>query len=260
MSNRKNTRKENLNKYADMLHRQNVSGGQPKPNEVKVTKPFEQEKEIKMEQQEVVKTNEEIQEGLSSSVLRECYILVREKIWDKLSDEERAVITEEYTEEAAAAIRAYTFKLSEDEMKELFSETLKEAVNGELFNVVSNMFDKAEAEQAKNDEKVDLMEVTMESIKAKAEAMEEKIEGKISESTEKVEEVKEAIEEVVEKVAEVAEETVEEVTDVADEVKEEKTESEQGSETTTSDEEESSEPKATGLIWPMNKFNEMFPG
>ena len=140
MSNRKNTRKENLNKYADMLHRQNVSGGQPKPNEVKVTKPFE-EKETKMEQ-EVVKTNEEIKEELSSSVLRECYTLVRSKIWEKLSDEEKEIITEEYTEEAATAIRAYTFKLSEDEMKELFSETLKEAVNGELFNITSDLLAK----------------------------------------------------------------------------------------------------------------------
>jgi len=257
MSNSKTTRQENLNKYADMLHRQNVSGGQPKPGEVKITKPFEQEKEIKMEQ-EVVKTNEEIQEELSSSVLRECYILVREKIWDKLSDEERAVITEEYSEEAATAIRAYTFKLSEDEMKELFSETLKEAVNGELFNITSDLLAKAEAEQqAINDEeKVDLMEAALESIKAKAEAVEEKIEEKVSESkpetesTEKVEEV-ESVEEVVEK-------TVEEVTDVTGEVKEEKTESEQDSEITTSGEEEVS-PESKGFIWPMGKFNEMFP-
>lgn len=252
MSNRKNTRKENLNRYADMLHRQNIANGQPKPGEVRISKPFEQEKEIKMEQQEVVKTNEEIQEELSSSVLRECYILVREKIWDKLSDEERAVITEEYSEEAAAAIRAYAFKLSEDEMKELFSETLKEAVNGELFNITSDLLAKAEAEQAKNDEKVDLMEVAMESIKAKAEAVEEKV----SESTEEeIEEVEKVAEEVVEKV----EKTVEEVTDVADEVKEEKTESEQDSETTTTGEEKVS-PESKGFIWPMDKFNEMFPG
>lgn len=257
MSNRKNTRKENLNRYADMLHRQNIANGQPKPGEV-ISKPFE-EKEIKMEQ-EAVKTNQEIQEELSTSVLRECYILIREKIWEKLSDEERAVITEEYSEEAAAAIRAYTFKLSEDEMKELFSETLKEALNGELFNVVSNMLDKAEAEQAKNDEeKVDLMEVAMESIKAKVEAMEEKIsESKPeTESTEKVVEKVEEVEEVVKEAVEEVEKTVEEVTD---EVKEEKTESEQDSETTTSGEEEEVSPETKGFIWPMDKFNEMFPG
>lgn len=240
MSNRKNTRKENLEKYADMLHRQNVtSGKKPEADEVKVTKPFE-EKETKMEKE--VKTNEEIQEELSTSILQECYSLIREKIWDNLSDEQKSVITEDYSEEAAAAVRIYMFNLPKDELKEFTSDVIKTVVNGHLFDVASDLLDKAEAEQAKNgEEKVDLMEEAMKSIKAKAEAVEEKISEVKTESTEKVEKV---AEEVKEKVTEEAK----------------KAESEQSNEGTTTAKEKEESPKPNGFVWPMDKYSEMFPG
>lgn len=228
MSTRKNTRKENLEKYADMLHRQNVtSGKKPEADEVKVTKPFE-EKEIKMEQQEV-KTNEEIQEELSTSVLQECYSLIRSKIWDNLSDEQKAVITEDYSEEAAAAVRIYMFNLPKDELQEFTSDVIKTVVNGHLFDVTSDLLDKAEAEQAKNgEEKVDLMEEAKKATIEKAEEIEEKAFGENQETKTNSEEP-------------VSETNSE---DTSDEV-------------VVETEEES--PKPNGFNWPMDKYSEMFP-
>lgn len=226
MSNRKNTRKENLEKYADMLHRQNVtSGKKPEADEVKVTKPFE-EKEIKMEQQEV-KTNEEIQEELSTSVLQECYSLIRDKIWDNLSDEQKAVITEDYSEEAAAAVRIYMFNLPKDELQEFTSDVIKTVVNSHLFDVTSDLLDKAEAEQAKNgEEKVDLMEEAKKAIIEKAEEIEEKAFGENQETKTNSEDTS--------------------------------SESEDADEVVVETEKES--PKPNGFNWPMDKYSEMFPG
>lgn len=225
MSTRKNTRKENLEKYADMLHRQNVtSGKKPEADEVKVTKPFE-EKEIKMEQQEV-KTNEEIQEELSTSILQECYSLIRSKIWDNLSDEQKAVITEDYSEEAAAAVRIYMFNLPKDELQEFTSDVIKTVVNSHLFDVTSDLLDKAEAEQAKNgEEKVDLMEEAKKAIIEKAEEIEEKAFGENQETKTNSEDTSSESEDTDEVVVETEEES----------------------------------PKPNGFNWPMDKYSEMFP-
>lgn len=233
MSNRKNTRKENLNKYADMLHRQNVSGEKPKADEEKITKPFEEEKEIKMEKE--VKTNEEIQEELSTSILQECYSLIREKIWDNLSDEQKAVITEDYSEEAAAAVRIYMFNLPKNELQEFTSNIIKTVVNSHMFDVTSDLLDKAEAEQAKNgEEKVDLMEEAKKAILEKAEEIEEKA---FAENQEVKAESEEPVKETESK------ESVESSTE---------------SETVIVEAEEESS-KSKEFVWPMDKLGEMFP-
>lgn len=246
MSNRKNTRKENLNKYADMLHRQNVtSGKKPEADEVKITKPFE-EKETKMEQQTELESmtmeealdNPEIS-AMSANVLKECYQLIRAKIVDNLLEEWKAEITEECTEESMIALRSYLATLSKEETQELISDVVKELVNGQLFNTINDLVQETEEKLEESDVKVDLMEEAKKSIEKKAA---DKIkEATKTESTEKVEKV---VEEVKEKVAEEAK----------------KAESKQSSEDTTTGKEKEESPKPNGFNWPMDKYSEMFPG
>ena len=240
MSNRKNTRQENLNKYADMLHRQNVSGGQPKPNEVKVTKPFE-EKETKMEQQTELETmtmeealaDEEIK-ALSANVLKECYGLIRAKIEDKLLDEHKAEITEECTEESMTAMRSFLATMEEKEIKELVQVVVKELVDNQLFNTISEVVQETEEKLAAADVKVDLMEEAKKAILEKAEEIEEKAFGENQEV--KVE----------------SEEPVKETE--PDESVEDSIESE-----TVIVETEEDSPSPSDFVWPMDKLNEMFP-
>lgn len=253
MSNRKNTRKENLNKYADMLHRQNVtSGKKPEANEVKVTKPFE-EKETKMEQQTELESmtmeealdNPEIS-AMSANVLKECYQLIRAKIADNLLEEWKAEITEECTEESMIALRSYLATLSKEETQELISDVVKELVNGQLYGVVNNMVQEAEEKLEESDVKVDLMEEAKKSIEKKAAELDKKASDKIKEATktESTEKVEKVVEEVKEKVAEEAK----------------KAESKQSSEDTTTGKEKEESPKPNGFNWPMDKYSEMFPG
>ena len=158
MSNSKTTRQENLNKYADMLHRQNVSGEKPKSGEVKNTKPFEEEKEIKMTEQQIelepmfmedTLVDEEIK-ALSANVLKECYDLIRAKIEDKLLDEHKAEITEECTDESMAAMRSYLATMPEKEIKELVSDVVKEMVDSQLFNTISEVVRDVEEESSES--------------------------------------------------------------------------------------------------------------
>lgn len=233
MSNSKTTRQENLNKYADMLHRQNVSGEKPKSGEVKNTKPFEEEKEIKMTEQQIelepmfmedTLVDEEIK-ALSANVLKECYDLIRAKIEDKLLDEHKAEITEECTDESMTAMRSYLATMPEKEIKELVSDVVKEMVDSQLFNTISEVVRDVEEKLDESDVKVDLMEEAKKAILEKAEQIEEKAfgdnQGTKTESDESVESSTES-------------ETV-----------------------TVEVEEESSE--SNGYNWPMNKFGEMFP-
>lgn len=235
MSNRKNTRKENLEKYADMLHRQNVtSGKKPEADEVKVTKPFE-EKEIKMEQQTELESmsmedalnNPEIA-AMSANILKECYQLIRAKIADNLLEEWKSEITEECTEDSMVAMRSYLATLSKEETQELISDVVKELVNGQLYGVVNNMVQEAEA--AHNNSKVDLVEETKKAIEKKAAEIEEKASEKIKEAT-KTEEP------VVETKSEEAATAGAKEAEVVDK-----------SSTTN------------GFNWPMDKYSEMFPG
>lgn len=241
MSNRKNTRKENLNKYADMLHRQNVtSGKKPEADEVKITKPFE-EKETKMEQQTELESismeealdNPEVA-ALSANVLKECYQLIRAKIADNLLEEWKAEITEECTEESMIALRSYLATLSKEETQELISDVVKELVNGQLFNTINDLVQETEEKLDESDVKVDLMEEAKKAILEKAEEIEEKAFGdNQGTKTEAEKPVKET---------------------ESDESVESSTESET---VTVEVEEESSE--SNGYNWPMNKFGEMFP-
>mgnify|MGYP003356625402 CR=1 FL=1 len=241
MSNRKNTRKENLNKYADMLHRQNVtSGKKPEADEVKITKPFE-EKETKMEQQTELESismeealdNPEVA-ALSANVLKECYQLIRAKIADNLLEEWKAEITEECTEESMIALRSYLATLSKEETQELISDVVKELVNGQLFNTINDLVQETEEKLEESDVKVDLMEEAKKAILEKAEQIEEKAfsdnQGTKTEAEKPVKEIE------------------------SDELVESSTESET---VTVEVEEESSE--SNGYNWPMNKFGEMFP-
>ena len=243
MSNSKTTRQENLNKYADMLHRQNVSGEKPKSGEVKITKPFEEEKEIKMEAKETVElktmtmeealVDEEIK-VMSANVLNECYQLIRAKIEDKLLDEHKAEITEECTDESMTAMRSYLATMPEKEIKELVSDVVKEMVNSQLFNTISEVVRDVEEKLDESDMKVDLMEEAKKAILEKAEQIEEKAFGdNQGTKTEAEKPVKETE----------SDKSVESFTE---------------SETVTVEvEEESSE--SNGYNWPMNKFGEMFP-
>lgn len=223
MSNSKTTRQENLNKYADMLHRQNVSGGQPKPGEVKITKPFE--KETKMEETKLEPMSMEEALGdqelaaLSANVLKECYELIRAKISDNLLDEHKAEITEECTDESMTAMRSYLTTLPKEETQKLVSDVVKELVNGQLFDTISDIVEETEEKLEEAGEKVDLMEEAKKAIFEKAVEIEEKAFG---------------------------------------ENQEEKAESEDADEVVVEIEEESS--NAKGIIWPMDKFSEMFPG
>ena len=231
MSNSKTTRQENLNKYADMLHRQNVSGEKPKSCEVKITKPFEdKEKEIKMETKtmEEVLVDEEIK-IMSANVLKECYGLIRAKIEDKLIDEHKAEITEECTDESMTAMRSFLATMEEKEIKELIQDVVKEMVDSQLFNTISEIVQETEEKLEESDVKVDLMEEAKKAIIEKAEEIEEKAFGENQETkTESEEPVTETNSE-----------------DTSDEV-------------VVETEEKSSDAK--GIVWPMNKFNEMFPG
>ncbi len=253
MSNRKNTRKENLNKYADMLHRQNVtSGKKPEADEVKITKPFE-EKETKMEQQTELESmtmeealdNPEIS-AMSANVLKECYQLIRAKIADNLLEEWKAEITEECTEESMIALRSYLATLSKEETQELISDVIKELVNGQLFNTINDLVQETEEKLEESDVKVDLMEEAKKSIEKKAAELDKKASDKIKEATktESTEKVEKVAEEVKEKVAEEAK----------------KAESKQSSEDTTTGKEKEESPKPNGFNWPMDKYSEMFPG
>jgi hypothetical protein len=253
MSNRKNTRKENLNKYVDMLHRQNVtSGKKPEANEVKVTKPFE-EKETKMEQQTELEsmTMEEALDNpgisaMSANVLKECYQLIRAKISDNLLEEWKAEITEECTEESMVALRSYLATLSKEETQELISDVVKELVNGQLFNTINDLVQETEEKLEESDVKVDLMEEAKKTIEKKAAELDKKASDKIKEATktESTEKVEKVVEEVKEKVAEEAK----------------KAESKQSSEDTTTGKEKEESPKPNGFNWPMDKYSEMFPG
>lgn len=250
MSNRKNTRKENLNKYADMLHRQNVtSGKKPEADEVKITKPFE-EKETKMEQQTELEsmTMEEALDNpevaaMSANVLKECYQLIRAKIADNLLEEWKAEITEECTEESMIALRSYLATLSKEETQELISDVVKELVNGQLFNTINDLVQETEEKLEESDVKVDLMEEAKKTIEKKAAELDKKASDKIKEATktESTEKVEKVVEEVKEKVAEEAK----------------KAESKQNNEGTKEKEES---PKPNGFNWPMDKYSEMFPG
>lgn len=254
MSNRKNTRKENLNKYADMLHRQNVtSGKKPEANEVKVTKPFE-EKETKMSEQQIELESMTMEEALdnpeisamSANVLKECYQLIRAKISDNLLEEWKAEITEECTEESMVALRSYLATLSKEETQELISDVVKELVNGQLFNTINDLVQETEEKLEESDVKVDLMEEAKKSIEKKAAELDKKASEKIKEATktESTEKVEKVVEEVKEKVAEEAK----------------KAESKQSSEDTTTGKEKEESPKPNGFNWPMDKYSEMFPG
>lgn len=230
MSNSKTTRQENLNKYADMLHRQNVSGEQPKADEVKITKPFEdKEKEIKMEEQlkpmsmEDALADEELR-VMSANVLKECYELIRAKIEDKLLDEHKVEITEECTDESMTAMRNYLATLSKKENQELISDVVKELVNGKLSDTINDLVQETE-EAEEYDVKVDLTEEAKKAILEKVEEIEEKAES---------EEPK-------------AEESVEHTESTATDV----------SESDVVDTEEYS--NVSGIVWPMDKLNEMFP-
>nr|DAN59527.1 MAG TPA: hypothetical protein [Caudoviricetes sp.] len=235
MSNSKTTRQENLNKYADMLHRQNVSGEKPKSGEVKNTKPFEEEKEIKMKAKETVELEsmsmeealvDEETKALSANVLKECYQLIRAKIEDKLLDEHKAEITEECTDESMTAMRSYLATMPEKEIKELVSDVVKEMVDSQLFNTISEVVQETEEKLEAADVKVDLMEEAKKAILEKAEEIEEKAFGKNQEvKTESNESVESSTE----------------------------------SETVIVETEEES-PKPNGFVWPMGKFSEMFPG
>ena len=248
MSNSKTTRQENLNKYADMLHRQNVSGEKPKSCEVKITKPFEdKEKEIKMETKtmEEVLVDEEIK-IMSANVLKECYGLIRAKIADNLLEEWKAEITEECTEESMIALRSYLATLSKEETQELISDVVKELVNGQLFNTINDLVQETEEKLEESDVKVDLMEEAKKTIEKKAAELDKKASDKIKEATktESTEKVEKVAEEVKEKVAEEAK----------------KAESKQSSEDTTTGKEKEESPKPNGFNWPMDKYSEMFPG
>lgn len=241
MSNSKTTRQENLNKYADMLHRQNVSGGQPKPGEVKITKPFEEtiEKETKMEEQlepmfmEDTLADEEIK-VLSANVLKECYQLIRAKIEDKLLDEHKAEITEECTDESMTAMRSFLATMEEKEIKELIQDVVKEMVDSQLFNTISDIVQEVEEKLEESDVKVDLMEEAKKAIIEKAEEIEEKAFGENQETKTESEEP-------------VTETNSEDTSN----------ESEDAGEVVVETEEESSDAK--GIVWPMDKFSEMFP-
>lgn len=244
MSNSKTTRQENLNKYADMLHRQNVSGGQPKPGEVKITKPFEEtiEKESKMEETKLEPMSMEEALGdqelaaLSANVLKECYQLIRAKIEDKLLDEHKAEITEECTDESMTAMRSYLATLSKEETQKLVSDVVKELVNGQLFDTISDIVEETEEKLEVAGEKVDLMEEAKKAIFEKAVEIEEKASEKIKEATE-TEESK-------------AEESVENTESTATDI----------SESDVADTEKAEESSnAKGIVWPMDKFSEMFP-
>lgn len=245
MSNRRNTRKENLNKYSDMLHRQNVSGEKPKADEEKITKPFEEEKEIEMEAKETVElktmtmeealVDEEIK-VMSANVLKECYQLIRAKIEDKLLDEHKAEITEECTDESMTAMRSYLATMPEKEIKELVSDVVKEMVDSQLFNTISEVVRDVEEKLDESDVNVDLMEEAKKAILEKAEEIDKKASEKIKEAT-KTEEP------VVETKSEEAK----------------KAESEQSNEGTTTGKEKEESPKPNGFNWPMDKFSEMFP-
>lgn len=237
MSNSKTTRQENLNKYADMLHRQNVSGGQPKPGEVKITKPFEEtiEKEIKMatKTMEEVLVDEEIK-TMSANVLKECYGLIRAKIEDKLIDEHKAEITEECTDESMTAMRSFLATMEEKEIKELIQDVVKEMVDSQLFNTISDIVQEVEEKLEESDVKVDLMEEAKKAIIEKAEEIEEKAFGENQETKTESEEP---------------------VTETNSE--DTSSESEDTDEVVVETEEEFSDAK--GIVWPMDKFSEMFP-
>ena len=247
MSNSKTTRQENLNKYADMLHRQNVSGSQPKPGEVKITKPFEEtiEKESKMEETKLEPMSMEEALGdqelaaLSANVLKECYQLIRAKIEDNLLDEHKAEITEECTDESMTAMRSYLATLSKEETQKLVSDVVKELVNGQLFDTISDIVEETEEKLEEAGEKVDLMEEAKKAIFEKAVEIEEKASEKIKEATETEEsKAEESVENTESTATDVSES---DVADVAD----------------TEKAEESS--NAKGIVWPMDKFSEMFP-
>lgn len=234
MSNRKNTRKENLEKYADMLHRQNVtSGKKPEADEVKVTKPFEETgKEIKMTEQQTELESMSMEDALndpeiaalSANVLKECYELIRLKISDNLLDEWKAEITEECTDESMTALRRYLATLSKEETQELVSDVVKELVDSQLFDTINSVVKETEEKLEESDEKVDLIDEAKKAIFEKAVEIEEKAFGKNQE---------------------VKAESEEPVTETnSDEV-------------VVETEQESS--KSKGFNWPMDKFSEMFP-
>ena len=227
MSNSKTTRQENLNKYADMLHRQNVSGEQPKPGEVKITKPFEETgKEIKMTEQQTELESMTMEEALndpelaamSANVLKECYELIRLKISDNLLDEWKAEITEECTDESMTALRRYLATLSKEETQELVSDVVKELVDSQLFDTINSVVKETEEKLEESDEKVDLIDEAKKAIFEKAVEIEEKAFGKNQEV---------------------------------------KAESEDAEAVVKETEQESS--KSKGFNWPMDKFSEMFP-
>ena len=250
--NRKNTRKENLDRYADMLHRQNVASKQ-KTNEETI-KQTETEKETKMSEQQTelepmamedALANEEIN-VLATNVLKECYQLIRAKIADNLLEEWEAEITEECTEESMIALRSYLATLSKEETQELISDVVKELVNGQLFNTINDLVQETEEKLEESDVKVDLVEEAKKSIEKKATELDKKASDKIKEATktESTEKVEKVVEEVKEKVAEEAK----------------KAESKQSNEGTTTGKEKEESPKPNGFNWPMDKYSEMFPG
>lgn len=238
MSNSKTTRQENLNKYADMLHRQNVSGGQPKPGEVKITKPFEKESKMEETKLEPMSMEEALGDqelaALSANVLKECYQLIRAKIEDKLLDEHKAEITEECTDESMTAMRSYLATLSKEETQKLVSDVVKELVNGQLFDTISEIVQETEEKLEESDMKVDLMEEAKKAIIEKAEEIEEKAFGENQETKTESEEP---------------------VTETNSE--DTSSESEDADEVVVETEEEFSDAK--GIVWPMDKFSEMFP-
>lgn len=243
MSNSKTTRQENLNKYADMLHRQNVSGGQPKPGEVKITKSFEKESKMEETKLEPMSMEEALGDqelaALSANVLKECYQLIRAKIADNLLDEHKAEITEECTDESMTAMRSYLATLSKEETQKLVSDVVKELVNGQLFDTISDIVEETEEKLEEAGEKVDLMEEAKKAIFEKAVEIEEKASEKIKEATETEEsKAEESVENTESTATDVSES---DVADVAD----------------TEKAEESSDAK--GIVWPMDKFSEMFP-
>ena len=176
---------------------------------------------------------------LSANVLKECYQLIRAKIEDKLLDEHKAEITEECTDESMTAMRSYLATLSKEETQKLVSDVVKELVNGQLFDTISDIVEETEEKLEVAGEKVDLMEEAKKAIFEKAVEIEEKASEKIKEATETEEsKAEESVENTESTATDVSES---DVADVAD----------------TEKAEESSDAK--GIVWPMDKFSEMFP-
>ena len=132
------------------------------------------------------------------------------------------------------AMRSYLATLSKEETQKLVSDVVKELVNGQLFDTISDIVEETEEKLEVAGEKVDLMEEAKKAIIEKAEEIEEKAFGENQETKTESEEP---------------------VTETNSE--DTSSESEDADEVVVETEEESS--NAKGIVWPMGKFSEMFP-